>query len=212
MTEARESPPAQPFGDRRSPLARELARKSFHMLSLVYLAAYKLLGWPRVLTPMLAWTALVVVVETWRLKSPAANRALTRFFGGLARDDEHDKYSGIVHTTLGVLCLWLLYGAKDSIVSAGIYYVAFGDASAALVGKWIGTHKIGKSKKSVEGSLACFVACVLVGFGTGFSAIPVFAAAVTATVVEFLPTTRWWNDNLWMPVITATVLRLCAGF
>jgi dolichol kinase len=212
MTELRQAENPLPFGPQRSPLARELARKSFHMLSLVYLGFYKLLGYPAVLTPMLVWTAVVIGVETWRLKSPAMNRALTRFFGGLARDDEHDKYSGIVHTTLGVLFIWLLYGGKDAIVAAGIYYVAFGDASAALVGKWIGRHKIGRSKKSVEGSAACFLACVLVGFLLKFPPPAVLAAAVTATVVEFLPTGRWWNDNLWMPVITATVLKLCAGY
>ena len=200
-----------PFGPQRSPLARELARKSFHMLSLIYLAAYKLIGWPRVLIPMAAWWLVVVSVEGYRLMSPAANHKLTALFGGLAREDEHDKLSGIFHTTTGVLILWLLFGGQDAIVAAGIYCVAFGDASAALVGKAIGRHKIGTSKKSVEGSAACFVSCLLVCASLRFPAVAVVAAAATATVVEFLPTGRWWNDNLWLPVLTAVVLKLCAA-
>lgn len=206
MTEA-----ALPFGPQRSPMVRELARKSFHLLSLVYLGAYKLIGWPKVMPLMLGWVILVVTIETWRLKSPAVNRALTEFFGGLARDDEHDKYSGILHTTLGVWLLWLLFGGRDNLVSAGIYYVALGDAAAALVGKAVGKRRIGSSKKTVEGSAACFAVCLLIGVGHGFPLWHSLAAAVTATVVEFLPTGRWWNDNLWLPVVTATVLRICAA-
>ena len=201
-----------PFGPQRSPLMREVARKSFHLLSLLYLAAYKLIGWPRVMPVMAVWVAVVVAVETWRLKSPAVNAALTNFFGGLAREEEHDKYSGIIHTTLGVWILWLCFGYYSRVVSAAIYYVALGDASAALVGKAIGRHRIGDSKKSVEGSAACFVVCLLVGLAHRIHFGPALLAAAVATVVEFFPTTRWWNDNLWMPVVTATVLRLCAVF
>ena len=202
---------ALPFGPQRSPVVRELARKSFHMLSLIYLAVYKLMGWPAALKPMLAWWALVVAVEVYRLKSPSANRALTTFFGGLAREEEHDKLSGIFHTTTGVLILWLLFGGRDTIVAAGVYYLAFGDAAAALVGKAIGRHKIGASQKSIEGSAACLIVCLIVGVMLRFPPVAVAAAAVTATVVEFLPTGRWWNDNLWLPVLTAVVLRLCAA-
>jgi dolichol kinase len=200
-----------PFGPGKPPLLREAARKAFHLLSLVYLGAYKLIGWPAVMKLMIPWVILVFIVETCRLKSPELNRRLTLAFGGLAREDEHDKYSGILHTTLGVFIIWLLYGGRDTLVSAGIYYVALGDAAAALVGKAVGRHRIGASKKSVEGSAACFLVCLAIGLGHGYAAGPALAAAVTATVVEFLPTGRWWNDNLWMPVITATALFLCAG-
>jgi dolichol kinase len=201
---------SRPFGP-QAPMRRELARKAFHLLSLVYLAAYKLLGWPAVMAPMHAWALLVVAVETWRLRSPALNRALTDFFGGLARDDEHDKFSGILHTTLGVWLLWLLFGGRDPIVSASIYFVALGDAAAALVGKAWGRHRIGSSRKSVEGSAACFATCVAVGLAHGFPPATSLVAAAAATVIEFLPTGRWWNDNLWMPVITAVVLHVCAA-
>lgn len=200
-----------PFGPQRSPIVRELARKTFHLLSLIYLAAYKLIGWPAVKTPMLVWWCVVVVVESARLLSPALNRGLTRFFGGLAREDESDKFSGIFHTTTGVLILYFVFGARPDLVAAGIYFVAFGDAAAALVGKAWGRHKLPGGAKSYEGSAACFAACAISGAVLGFSPGAVLIAASCATVIELVPTTRWWNDNLWMPVITATVLKLCAA-
>jgi dolichol kinase len=194
----------------RGPLARELQRKSFHMLSLVYLAAFKLLGWPGVLEPMLAWALVVIVVETWRLRSRALNEALTSFFGGLARDDEGDKYSGIFHTTLGVLVVLGLFGSRPAVVAAAIYCVAFGDAAAALVGKTWGRHRL-MAGKSWEGTLACLAAslisCRLTGFSWGCAAL----AALVATTAEAMPTTRYYNDNFWMPVVTGIALGLCAG-
>ncbi len=189
----------------------ELGRKAFHLLSLVYLGFYRLIGWPAVLRWMLAWTAVVVVVETWRLRSPGLNRALTGFFGGLARPEESDKYSGIIHTTIGVLIVMAAFGNRPAVVAAAIYCVAFGDAAAALVGKAIGRHKI-RTGKSLEGTLACFTACVLVGCLLKFPISSTILAAAAASLVELLPTTRWFNDNLWMPVVTAGVLALCAGF
>jgi len=36
-----------------------------------------------------------------------------------------------------------------------------------------------------------------------------FASALAVSLVELLPTTGWFNDNLWMPVASAVVLRAC---
>jgi dolichol kinase len=201
----------QPFGPSRSPLVRELARKAFHMLSLLYLFVYKTFGPDAALQATAAWTVIVFAVETARLLSPRLNRALTSFFGGLARAEEADKYSGIMHTTLGALLVFRFFGDNPTIVSAAIYYVAFGDAAAALIGKSFGRHRI-RPGKSLEGSLACFSTCAAAGAGLGIEPGAVFFSAAAATLVELVPTSRWFNDNLWIPVVTATVIRLCAGY
>lgn len=192
-------------------LVRELFRKAFHMLSLLYLGAYLFIGWPGLRTPMLVWAAAVTAVETARLASPALNAWLTARFRGLARAEESDKYSGIIHTTFGVLAIFWLFGAeRPDIVKASILCVAFGDAAAALVGKAIGRHKLAASK-SLEGTLACLLVCLAACRLCGFGWIPSVCAAAVATVVEFLPATRWFNDNLWMPLLTAVALKLCAA-
>ena len=201
---------SKPFGPRRHPLLRESARKAFHLLSLIYLAGYKLIGWPAVLRWMAAWAVIIFTVETARLALPKLNAALTAFFGGLAREDEHDKYSGIIHTTLGVLIVFVAFGAAPRIVAGAIYCVAFGDAAAALVGKAFGRTVI-RTGKSLEGSAACFSTCALSLWALGFSAVPVVVASLAATLVELCPTTRWFNDNLWMPVVAGAALKLCAG-
>lgn len=190
-------------------LVKECARKAFHMLSLAYLAAYWFLGYPRVLSWMAVWAAIVVAAETARLRLPALNEALTALFSGIIRPEESRRYSGIFHTTVGALLLIAGFGRHPRIVAASLFYVSFGDSAAALVGKSLGRHRIG-SKKTLEGSLACFLACALIGRLMGLDAAAVLLGAVAATTIEMLPTTRFFNDNLWMPVATAAVLRLVA--
>lgn len=193
-----------------SDLARECGRKAFHMLSLAYLAAYGILGYPRVIPWMIAWTALVVLFETARLRLPRLNEGLTSFFSGMIRPEESRRYSGIFHTTVGALVLMAAFGSRPRIVAAALCYVAFGDAAAALVGKSLGRRRIGLGSKTIEGSLACFAACALVGGLMGFDLPALLAGALGATAIEMLPTTRFFNDNLWMPIATAVLLRLVA--
>jgi len=192
-------------------LIKELGRKTFHMLSLAYLAAYHVLGYPRVIQWMVPWTVVVLVVETVRLKWAPLNDFLFRVMGGLAREEEKENYSGIVHTTLGAFILFLMFKERTAYVSAGLYCVALGDAAAALVWKSIGRHHIFNSKKSIEGSAACLLVCAAAGVWEGFSAGSAIAGALAATVIEFLPTNVIFNDNMWMPIGVAITLRLCAA-
>ena len=101
-----------------SDLLRECGRKVFHMLSLVYLAAYFMIGYPAILAWLGAWSAVVVAVESSRLYLPGFNDFLFRLFRGLSRPEERGHYSGVFHTTIGALVLIVLFGARPSFVAA----------------------------------------------------------------------------------------------
>ncbi len=189
-------------------LADEIRRKAFHLLSLLYLAAFILIGYPRIIFWMSLWTASLFLLEITRLKRPGVNETLFRLFSGLARMEEKKKISGALHTALGILLLFYFYGTDAALVKAGVFYAAFGDAAAALVGKRLGRHKIGSGPKSWEGTLACFLVCLAIGLWLGFGPQASSLAAATGAFIEFLPTTVYFNDNLWMPLSTVFVLRL----
>jgi dolichol kinase len=172
------------------------------------LAAYKFIGYPRVMAWLWAWSAIVVVGELSRLYFPSLNKALLGPMAAFSRPEEQKRVSGIFHTTLGVLFLFLMFGATPIVVSASIFCVAFGDSAAALVGKSIGRIRLFGGKKSLEGSTACWAACFLSCWSQGFSAGSSALAALACAVVEFLPTTAWFNDNLWMPVAAGCILRI----
>ena len=191
-----------------SDLRREIGRKTFHMLSLVYLGAFHLIGWPRVGWLMAVWLPVVFVVETLRLKLPAVERFLFRIFDGMIRDTERKHFSGIFHTTAGCLAAMLIARGEPMIVGAAILQLARGDAASALAGKAFGRTKMFGGRKSLEGTLAGFSVGFAAAIAYGLPPGAAFAAALAGALTELLPTTPWFNDNLWVPVASATTLVL----
>lgn len=189
-------------------LKREFGRKAFHMLSLVYLGAFHLLGWPRAGWAMAAWLPVVLLIEILRLKVPAIERALVGFFDGMIRETERRHFSGILHTTTGSLAAMLIARGDPMIVGAAIFQLALGDAASALVGKAFGRVKLFGGQKSLEGSLAGFSVGFAAALACGVRPGAAVAAALAGSLAELLPTTPWLNDNLWIPVASATALVL----
>lgn len=191
-----------------SDLRREFGRKAFHLLSLGYLAAFHMIGWPSIARGMIVWLAVVLAVETARLKSPPLERALADFFAGLIRETERRHFSGIVHTTAGSLAAMCIAGGNPMIVCAALFQLALGDAASALVGKAFGRHAIFGGLKSLEGTLAGFTVGFAAALTCGVRPGAAFMAASAGALVELLPTSGWCNDNFWIPVASASVLRL----
>lgn len=187
-------------------IQREFGRKAFHMLTLVYWAAYAWLGWPLVGWAMAAWLCAVFVVETARLNVRVVERFLVGLFDGMIRETERRHYSGILHTTAGSLAAMAIARGDARIVGAAIGQLAFGDAAAALVGKSFGKTKILGGQKSLEGSLAALSICYAVACLCGVGARAALLSALVATAVELLPTTGFFNDNLWLPISSALTL------
>ncbi len=189
-------------------LLREFGRKAFHQLSLVYLGAFYYFGWPRVGFLLAAWFVVVLVVETARLKIPVIERALVGFFDGLIRETERRHFSGIFHTTAGSLAAMLIAGGDPVIVAAAILQLALADSASALVGKAFGRTKLFGGAKSLEGSLGGLAVGFAAALACGVRPGAAFAAALAGSLAELLPTTPWFNDNLWIPVASAVTLRL----
>lgn len=189
-------------------LRREFGRKAFHMLSLVYLAAFLLVGWPLAGRLLAAWLLVCLVVETLRLRHPGMDLLLTGFFEGMIRETERRHFSGIVYTTAGCLLAMLIGGGDRVIVTAAILQLAFADAAAALAGKAWGRTRILGGKKTLEGCAAGFAAGLACALVAGVPPGPAAASALAVSLVELLPTTGWFNDNLSIPAAGAGVLRL----
>ncbi len=192
----------------KSEFVRELGRKAFHQLSLVYLGAFYYFGWPLAGRLMAVWLPVVFVIETARLKVPAVERMLLGLMGGLMRESERAHYSGIIFTTTGSLAAMLIARGDPMIVSAAILQLALADTASALVGKAFGRTKLFGGKKSLEGSLGGFAVGFAAALACGVRPGAALAAALAGSLAELLPTTPWFNDNLWIPVASATVLRL----
>jgi len=126
------------------------------------------------------------------------------------RDQGHFVF-GPVTLALGAMLALSFY--PEPAASAGIYALAFGDGFASLIGRLFGKIKIPFLQgKSLEGSLACFIA-VFIALSTlisGITPLQALVLALGASVLEALPTKDL--DNLIIPMgtgfLTVIVLSL----
>jgi dolichol kinase len=136
---------------------RELARKTLHLLWALVPVAYAF-GAPRplILGGLIVACACAMVVEIARARSERVRLVFDRATGLLLREHEHREWSGATWLLLSFLLVVLMFDPPIAI--AAMWAVAVGDASAAIVGRTIGRYRIGQSRKTIEGSIACAIA------------------------------------------------------
>jgi dolichol kinase len=109
--------------------------------------------------------------------------------------------------TLGIGSLLALLLYPSPAASIAIYALAFGDGFASLVGKFLGTVRprflMGKS---LEGSLACFIAVFIAAWQVSRSYPIALIAALSAALTEALPLEDF--DNLVLPITVGFVVQI----
>jgi dolichol kinase len=116
---------------------------------------------------------------------------------------------GTTYFLVGTLITILFF--SKSIAICVLLFTVFGDAASAIVGTKYGSIKL-IGKKSLQGTLAFLIVCLLVGFGLvnlpGITLLPllILVGAVIATLVELLPIPI--DDNLTVPIITGVLMEI----
>ena len=173
---------------------RELARKALHMFWALVPVAYAM-GAPRrlVLGALLVACACALAVEIGRARSERIRLVFDRATGLLLREHERHRWSGATWLLLSFLLVTLLFDAPIAI--AAMWAVAVGDASAAIVGRAVGRYRIGQSRKSIEGSIACAIASAIgASLVAHLSLASSIAAGISASVAEW--PARPIDDNM----------------
>jgi phytol kinase len=157
------------------------------------------------------------------LVSPASPlKSLTNKMAGLADVTTGGHNYGLVLYAVSYTILALIFSAQPYILAAGIIPLAYGDASASLVGEKFGRHKSRIFKrKSFEGSVAMFDVC-FVGLSASyfffnyFHPLPLapfvlsaFGVAAVATALEAISPKGL--DNLVVPLCSAAIFLLLLG-
>jgi len=175
-----------------------MKRKLFHLLALLYPVFYNTLPRSTVLIIAGALVILDIIVESMRFVFPVMNHTILKPFSGIYRDSEMNSISTLLWTFTGAFLTMFIF-TDTKVVTVALLYMVFGDSLAGLVGVWIGRTKLGRSKKSLEGSFSCFVVCLLVGLFFLDWRVAVLGALI-ATIVELMPLPL--NDNFWLPLIS----------
>lgn len=191
-------------------IRKELFRKSIHLCTAFVPFLLSIAFWP-VMGLLCAALILYTLSEVLRLKGiniPIISKITVT---AARKRDEGRFVLGPVTLVTGVLLTALVFG-PTSCTYCGIYALAFGDGLASLVGKVFGTHKIpGTRGKSVEGSLACFIAIftatlVLVPNTSWKSSL---VLALAGTLTEVLPLKDF--DNVLIPLLLAAISHFVFG-
>lgn len=180
---------------------REVGRKAVHV-SMMVLPVWIYFAPPpwSARGPVLAFLGLLTV-DVLRLGSPAVHRWFDARIGAYLRPDEH---RGLIRMHyLSGTAAFLAGAVPPAVAALALAYLVFGDAAAALAGHRWGRPRWGR--KSLEGSVACFVVCVLAGLLILPGAwAAVLVSALVATGIEAAPMPV--DDNLSVPLATAAVL------
>jgi dolichol kinase len=127
----------------------------------------------------------------------------------MLKKEEQFRPTGTTSLLLASLVVFSLF--EKHIAITALLFVAVGDLAASIIGQKYGKHRF--LKKTLEGSLACLVACLLVGMVTaGLSDTVNLTMAVygafCATIIEMLPIPA--DDNFTMPLFSAGTMALVA--
>ena len=172
---------------------------------LPILAFYLPLG--KLLIVVYALASVSLAVEAFRLLIPKMNRWLLRWLDSVFKEKERAKLTGASYLLFATIIVFLVFDKEIAILS--LLFLALGDPVAATFGEKFGKRKVWG--KSLEGTLAGFLACVILGLLLVNSAIPfsqpaVIAGAASAAIVELLPLSL--DDNLTIPLASATIMAL----
>lgn len=195
------------------PVSKKTARKILHVMmgNIVFVLPF----FTFYIVPILISGSITVLNFLGSPYSPLKNVNKS-----LSEITEEGHSLGLVFYALSYTVLTALFISNPVVIMVGMMPMAYGDAAASVVGEKIGQTKYKLfAKKSVEGSVAMFVASLVslaVGFlvfacfGFAFSSwlfVPIIAVA--ATVVEGL--SPLGLDNLTVPATCVLTFLLLSG-
>jgi dolichol kinase len=201
-------------------LYNEFKRKAIHLVALSVPIGYFLLPkFPSLL--ILTPCALgAIAIDVIRLKKLPLHGLLNQLIGPILREHESNDFAGASYILSASVFTILLF--EKSVAVAAISFIILGDIAAALIGRRFGKTKIlwnvGNSQgnwnkiKSLEGSLSCFLFCILVALLVSHLPLvphlPLWVGgigALVATLVEAAPLPI--NDNFSVPLISGLVMH-----
>ena len=185
-------------------MARELRRKSIHLLGVVFPILYIFTTRHTAIIAVGFLLAIALGAELLKALFPAFRVIFMRVFFPILRSQERrGRLTGATYYLIGSFLCILLFDKTLAIVC--LYFLALGDLFAALIGKQWGRIKL-FSRKSLEGSLACFTVCTAVALLIGLHPVVAIAGALAATLIELFPTGV--DDNVTIPLISGLAMHL----
>lgn len=197
------------------PYSAEVKRKALHLLALVVPVLMALIGNKWSILILVPTSLVFLGADALRARSTSFAAFVDRLFGFMMRGEERNVRSdsivinGATWVLVTAALLVLIFPLRIAVASFVMFMVA--DAAAALFGRRFGRHRWPNSSRTLEGSSAFVITGVIImflfrdiAFWTGTVSVVLGAGA---EVVR-----RPLNDNIRVPLVTATTLYLLERF
>lgn len=183
-----------------------IARKIWHICGVSFLIwLYLSLPYKSLLIFGSFATSFIVLIDVARLYSPKLNSLIQKCFWFCMREGEKKQLTGMSYMAIGAMALAFLF--PKEIVVLSLIFLGIGDPIASTFGILYGKNRIGS--KSLEGSLAAFVACtvasVIYYIYHGFFDHRIFLAVPLSGLwgaLAELVQIKYLDDNFTLPVLS----------
>jgi dolichol kinase len=176
-----------------------MLRKFFHLSGIIIPVIYFLTDKQTVLIVTGSIFVVDIVLETLRIKGVMK----IAFIEDSMKKEESNRLSGSFFYVLSGLITIIFF--EKNIAIASLFILSIADPLSSLLGSRFG--KVRLLGKSLEGTMTFFAASFLILRIFSFSVPIAVTVAVIASVTELL-SSRYIDDNLSIPLVTAMVLTL----
>ncbi len=186
---------------------REISRKTIHIFNIL-IPLFHIYIFKNKMDMIMFLSAMLIFcffIEILRNKNSFISKFFERYLSFMMRSfEKQGSLTGSTWVFAGALITIILVPQPFSLLA--LFFLAFGDSIAALVGMKFPLIKIGS--KTLSGSLACFIMCLFVGLILNFEVNLkiILIGAFTATIAELIPIKI--NDNFLIPVLSGCVMYL----
>ena len=186
---------------------REISRKAIHIFNII-IPLFHIYVLKNKIDMIIFLSAMVIFcffIEIFRIQSSFISKFFKKYLFFMMRSfEKQGSLTGSTWVFVGALITIILIPQPFSLLA--LFFLAFGDSLAALVGMKFPFIKIGN--KTLSGSLACFIVCIFVGVILNFklSLDIILIGAFTATIVELISIKI--NDNISIPVLSGCAMYL----
>ena len=186
---------------------REIFRKVIHIFNII-IPLFHIYILKDKIDMIIFLSAMVIFcffIEIFRSQSSFISKFFEKYLFFMMRSfEKQGSLTGSTWVFVGALITIILVPQPFSLLA--LFFLAFGDTLAALVGMRFPFIKIGN--KTLSGSLACFIMCLSVGLILDFeiSSEIILIGAFTATIVELISIKI--DDNILIPVLSGCAMYL----
>ena len=189
----------------------EFLRKLLHLSNLVIPFTYLFYFDSKVeaLIILLPITLFALLIEYLRISSISVKNIFDKYLFSMLRNHEKSgKYTGATWVFISSTLSIGIFPKDIAVIS--LIYMSIGDTAAGLIGRKFGRIKI--YNKTLEGALAGFIFCLIVGLmiDLNLSKTLVAIGALSAAIIELMPISI--DDNLRIPLFTGTVMYVMSIF